>query len=115
MHFSGKLAAVFIVALVFLQLNCMIVCAKADCLSMQSSNTQNLPPCHRHSGSSHEDSAPCVATATAVASAPTPQSAVLTPVYVSLSISLWLSDIDYPLTGGFPRDRIQDTPSVLRI
>src|SRR5579864_6098688 len=56
----GKLTIAMAFLLCLSQLQCVALCAAESCSSAQTSNTQNIPPCHRHqSGSGTQKSAPC--------------------------------------------------------
>jgi hypothetical protein len=58
--FSGRITIVVASLLFLSQLQCMFQCAAEGCPSTPISNTQSVPPCHRHqSDSGTQKSAPC--------------------------------------------------------
>jgi hypothetical protein len=83
--FSGRITIVVASLLFLSQLQCMFQCAAEGCPSTLISNTQNVPPCHRHqSGPGTQKSAPCehqiVASAAILPDAPQVYSTTASPV-----------------------------------
>jgi len=90
--FSGRFT-IAIASLLFLsQLQCVVLCAAEGCPSATSSNTQNVPPCHRHqSDSGTHKSAPCgqqvVASSAILPDAPQVYGATASPAILSLNFT----------------------------
>jgi hypothetical protein len=90
--FSGRIT-IGMASLLFLsQLQCMFQCAVEGCPSTLISNTQNVPPCHRHqSDSGTQKSAPCerqiVASAAILPDAPQVGVTAGSPATFSLSFT----------------------------
>ena len=90
--FSGRFT-IAIASLLFLShLQCMFQCAAEGCPSAPTSNTQNVPPCHRHqSESGTQKSAPCerqiVASAAILPNAPQLGGIAASPATFSLNFT----------------------------
>jgi hypothetical protein len=90
--FSGRIT-VIVASLLFLsQLQCMFQCAAEGCPSTLISNTQNVPPCHRHqSDSGTQKSTPCehqiVASAAILPDAPQVCGTTFSPATFSLNVT----------------------------
>ena len=93
----GRLTIAIALLLLLSQLQCLAVCVAEGCPSFGTSQTQNVPPCHRHqSGSGTHQSAPCERQV--VASAAVLPAAPLTGGSSSLSVLI-------PLEAG-PQDSL---------